>query len=126
MHQAVVQWLGALVAAGVGEGQVLTWRWGVLACSLRARECSDSWQGSVSIIGSSMTAPIDSPGQAAKVPEKPSLEGLEERWSERWEEDGVYRFDPEAPADRVYSIDTPPPTVSGSLHVGHVFSYTHT
>ena len=32
------------------------------------------------------------------------------------------------PRDRkaVYSIDTPPPTVSGSLHVGHVFSYTHT
>ena len=28
--------------------------------------------------------------------------------------------------DDVYSIDTPPPTVSGSLHVGHVFSYTHT
>ena len=80
----------------------------------------------MSIIGSSMTAPIDSPGQTAKVPEKPSLEGLEERWSERWEEDGVYRFDPEASADRVYSIDTPPPTVSGSLHVGHVFSYTHT
>ena len=29
-------------------------------------------------------------------------------------------------ASEIYSIDTPPPTVSGSLHVGHVFSYTHT
>ena len=43
-----------------------------------------------------------------------------------WERDGVYRFDRSAPRERVFSIDTPPPTVSGSLHVGHVFSYTHT
>ncbi len=43
-----------------------------------------------------------------------------------WERDGVYRFDRSAPRERVYSIDTPPPTVSGALHVGHVFSYTHT
>jgi valyl-tRNA synthetase len=43
-----------------------------------------------------------------------------------WERDGVFRFDRTAPRERVYSIDTPPPTVSGSLHVGHVFSYTHT
>ena len=39
---------------------------------------------------------------------------------------GVYRFDRTRPRDEVYAIDTPPPTVSGSLHVGHVFSYTHT
>jgi valyl-tRNA synthetase len=62
----------------------------------------------------------------AVVPEKPSIEGLERRWSEAWEAEGTYRFDRDAPADRIYSIDTPPPTVSGSLHVGHVFSYTHT
>jgi valyl-tRNA synthetase len=43
-----------------------------------------------------------------------------------WERDGIYRFDRSAPRERVYAIDTPPPTVSGSLHVGHVFSYTHT
>jgi valyl-tRNA synthetase len=60
------------------------------------------------------------------VPEKPSLEGLEEKWSRRWDENGVYVFDRSAPRDQVFSIDTPPPTVSGSLHVGHVFSYTHT
>ena len=63
---------------------------------------------------------------AANVPEKPSLEGLEQKWDERWEADGTYRFDRRATRDEVYSIDTPPPTVSGSLHVGHVFSYTHT
>ena len=62
----------------------------------------------------------------AAVPEKPSLDGLEARWSARWEEAGTYRFDRGALRENVYSIDTPPPTVSGSLHVGHVFSYTQT
>jgi len=60
------------------------------------------------------------------LPDKPALEGLEAKWMRRWEEDGVYRFDGTRPRDEVYSIDTPPPTVSGSLHVGHVFSFTHT
>ena len=60
------------------------------------------------------------------VPEKPALEGLEEKWTERWEAGATYRFDRNRPRDEVYAIDTPPPTVSGSLHVGHVFSYTHT
>jgi valyl-tRNA synthetase len=62
----------------------------------------------------------------ATVPERPTLDGLEHKWSAAWERDGCYRFDPSAPRERVFSIDTPPPTVSGSLHVGHVFSYTHT
>jgi methylmalonyl-CoA mutase cobalamin-binding domain/chain len=60
------------------------------------------------------------------VPEKPALEGLEDKWTARWEADGTYRFDRSRPRGEVYAIDTPPPTVSGSLHVGHVFSYTHT
>jgi valyl-tRNA synthetase len=64
--------------------------------------------------------------QPPRVPDKPALEGLEDKWKARWEADGTYRFDRSAPRERVYSIDTPPPTVSGSLHVGHVFSYTHT
>ena len=60
------------------------------------------------------------------LPEKPALEGLEAKWMARWDESGVYRFDRSRPRAAVYSIDTPPPTVSGHLHVGHVFSYTHT
>ncbi len=60
------------------------------------------------------------------MPEKPTLDGLEAVWVARWEADGTYRFDRSRTRDEVYSIDTPPPTVSGSLHVGHVFSYTHT
>jgi len=69
---------------------------------------------------------VTSPATAVGMPERPSLDGLERRWLERWERDGVYRFDRSATRDDVYSIDTPPPTVSGALHVGHVFSYTHT
>ncbi|MEY3361080.1 MAG: hypothetical protein RL531_799 [Actinomycetota bacterium] len=60
------------------------------------------------------------------IPEKPTIDGLEDRWSAIWEEQGTYRFDRTRTRDEVFSIDTPPPTVSGSLHVGHVFSYTHT
>ncbi len=60
------------------------------------------------------------------VPDAPALEGLEARFTERWERDQTYRFDRSRPRAEVYAIDTPPPTVSGSLHVGHVFSYTHT
>jgi valyl-tRNA synthetase len=60
------------------------------------------------------------------VPEKPALEGLEAKWTARWDGEGTYRFDRSRPREQVYAIDTPPPTVSGSLHVGHVLSYTHT
>jgi valyl-tRNA synthetase len=70
-----------------------------------------------------MTAPT---GHRIALPEKPALEGLEQKWLACWDKDGTYRFDRSAERANVYSIDTPPPTVSGSLHVGHVFSYTHT
>jgi len=65
-------------------------------------------------------------GAGPRVPEKVSLAGLEDRWAGIWAQQRTYAFDRTATRDRVYSIDTPPPTVSGSLHVGHVFSYTHT
>lgn len=63
---------------------------------------------------------------APRLPEQPTLDGIEAKWSAVWEEQGTYRFDRTRTRAEVYSIDTPPPTVSGSLHVGHVFSYTHT
>ena len=77
-------------------------------------------------------APPDTSAPAATVgvPEKPTLDGLEEKWVERWAAEDTYAFDRAAalpaPREQIYSIDTPPPTASGSLHVGHVFSYTHT
>jgi len=66
------------------------------------------------------------PIRGAQVPEKATVDGLEAKWVPRWEDSGVYAFEDSANREQIYSIDTPPPTASGSLHVGHVFSYTHT
>ena len=60
------------------------------------------------------------------VPDKPSLANLEDKWGKKWVTEKTFAFDKSAPRETVYAIDTPPPTVSGALHVGHVFSYTHT
>ena len=65
------------------------------------------------------TAPIN-------VPDKPALEGLEAALTQRWLAEGTYKFNPDTSREQVYSIDTPPPTASGSLHVGHMFSFTQT
>ncbi len=58
------------------------------------------------------------------VPERPALEGLEDKWDLIWQANGTYRFDRSKTRDQIYSIDTPPPTVSGTLHFGSVCSYT--
>ncbi len=74
-----------------------------------------------------MTTPATPP---SAIPERPSLDGLEEKWGQVWRDERTYAFDRAAARaagrSRVFSIDTPPPTASGSLHMGHVFSYTHT
>ncbi len=61
-----------------------------------------------------------------QLPDKPTLEGIEDRLAVAWEADRTYAFDRSATRDRVFSIDTPPPTVSGSLHMGSVFGYVQT
>ena len=71
------------------------------------------------------TTPATTPS-GWRVPERPVLEGLEDKWSAAWEAEQLYAFHRPQARHQVFSIDTPPPTVSGSLHVGHVFSYTHT
>src|SRR5512138_107985 len=48
----------------------------------------------------------------------------EPAWQARWQAQGTYRFAEDDPRP-VYSIDTPPPTVSGNLHLGHTYSYSH-
>ncbi|KAA9086819.1 valine--tRNA ligase [Microbacterium radiodurans] len=67
---------------------------------------------------------------AAHIPDKPALEGLEQKWDAAWADRGTYLFDRasavEGGRSSVFSVDTPPPTASGSLHIGHVFSFTHT
>ncbi|CAN5797272.1 valine--tRNA ligase [soil metagenome] len=57
------------------------------------------------------------------VPEKPTIDGLESTWDPRWESDDTYRFPNDVSRADVFAIDTPPPTVSGSLHMGTVFGY---
>jgi len=60
------------------------------------------------------------------LPERPSLDGIEDKWMQRWERDGTYRFDRSKDRSQIFSIDTPPPTVSGLLHMGSVFGYAQT
>ncbi|MFT9009138.1 MAG: valine--tRNA ligase [Bifidobacterium sp.] len=60
------------------------------------------------------------------LPDRVAVDGLESKWQNQWETSGIYQFKHNRDRSQVYSIDTPPPTVSGHLHVGHVFSYTHT
>jgi valyl-tRNA synthetase len=50
---------------------------------------------------------------------------VESKWRARWQEMGIYHWDPARARHETFVVDSPPPTVSGSLHVGHVFSYTH-
>jgi valyl-tRNA synthetase len=50
----------------------------------------------------------------------------ERRWDEAWQRAGLYHWDPRQPREATFVVDTPPPTASGSLHPGHMFSYTHT
>ena len=59
----------------------------------------------------------------AIIPEKPSLSGLEAKWGADWQARGLYRFDRSKTRDQIYAIDTPPPTISGSLHLGTAFGY---
>ena len=48
----------------------------------------------------------------------------EKKWQDFWQEKGVYKFDRDDEIKPIYSIDTPPPTVSGKIHIGHIFSYS--
>src|SRR3954470_1043119 len=61
---------------------------------------------------------------AVVVPDKPALEGLEDKWAKQWEADQTYAFDRTKTRAEIYAIDTPPPTASGTLHFGSVCSYT--
>jgi valyl-tRNA synthetase len=62
----------------------------------------------------------------AALPDHFDAQSVEKRLADAWEKEGIYRFDPSQARENTFIVDTPPPTVSGSLHIGHVFSYTHT
>jgi len=61
-----------------------------------------------------------------EVPKHFDSKLAELRLHEKWQAEGVYTHLPAAERSESFVVDTPPPTVSGSLHIGHVFSYTHT
>jgi valyl-tRNA synthetase len=58
-----------------------------------------------------------------RIPDKPSLEGIESKWYTLWQEQATYQFDRSKSREQIYSIDTPPPTISGFLHLGTAFGY---
>ncbi len=60
------------------------------------------------------------------LPKKMKFLDIEVKWKNDWEEKLIYKYDPNTSKDNTFIVDTPPPTVSGSLHIGHVFSYTQT
>ncbi|MEK7485699.1 MAG: class I tRNA ligase family protein, partial [Planctomycetota bacterium] len=60
-----------------------------------------------------------------EIPSKYDSKKAEELWGQQWESWKIYRWDPSKNRQQTFVVDTPPPTVSGSLHIGHVFSYTH-
>ena len=60
------------------------------------------------------------------LPTKYNHEEVEGKWINNWQKSPVYSYDPNIGRENTFSVDTPPPTVSGSLHMGHVFSYTQT
>ncbi|HQH68140.1 MAG TPA: class I tRNA ligase family protein, partial [Candidatus Hydrogenedentes bacterium] len=59
------------------------------------------------------------------IPKKYEVNAIEDTWCAQWNESALYAWDPEPGRDETFVVDTPPPTVSGSLHVGHLFSYSH-
>jgi valyl-tRNA synthetase len=61
-----------------------------------------------------------------KLPERYDPKSIEDKWQASWDETKIHCWDPSRPRNETYVVDTPPPTVSGSLHVGHMFSYTQT
>ncbi len=59
------------------------------------------------------------------TPDRYESDDVELRWRDAWAGLGLYKWDPKRPRSETFSVDTPPPTVSGSLHLGHIFSYSH-
>jgi valyl-tRNA synthetase len=72
-----------------------------------------------------MAADEGRPGRRP-IPERPSIDGIEAHWIDEWDATSVYRFDRTKSREEIFSFDTPPPTVSGALHMGSVFGYTQT
>ena len=62
-------------------------------------------------------------GECIMLPKKYNALETEKKWQEYWQKENIYGFDDKSDK-KIYSIDTPPPTVSGKIHIGHIFSYS--
>ena len=60
-----------------------------------------------------------------ELPKNFAPKDAEARWQDAWKAQRTYAWDPARGREETFVVDTPPPTVSGSLHVGHLFSYSH-
>ena len=61
-----------------------------------------------------------------EFPNKYKFSESEKKWQEFWRKENIYIWNEREPREKTFVVDTPPPTVSGQLHIGHVYSYTHT
>ncbi len=60
-----------------------------------------------------------------EMPKRYDPHEAEKKWMEYWEKEGIFRFDPKIKErDKIFAIDTPPPTVSGTIHMGHAFGFS--
>ena len=59
-----------------------------------------------------------------ELPKKYDPKISEKKWQKYWEKESIYKFDANDTKRELYTIDTPPPTVSGEMHLGHSFSYS--
>ena len=73
-----------------------------------------------------MTAPAPRTVDPSALPKHFDSAAAEKRWDEAWQKSGIHHYEPARPRAETFVVDTPPPTASGSLHPGHVFSFTHT
>jgi valyl-tRNA synthetase len=64
--------------------------------------------------------------EAPKYPKKYKHFDVEQKWREEWDTSAIYTWNPDESRENTFVVDTPPPTVSGSLHVGHAYSYAQT
>ncbi len=71
-------------------------------------------------------ASLEKPAEKSAFPANYLPAAVEPAWCEKWEQEKLYYYDPARPRKETFVVDTPPPTVSGELHVGHVFSYVQT
>ena len=69
---------------------------------------------------------LEKPSEKAALPANYLPAAVEPALCDRWEKDELYYYDPSRPRSETFVVDTPPPTVSGELHIGHVFSYVQT